>query len=625
MSFAALVSAYRVKQIEFSSLKSITIAQWILESGRGTSLLAREHNNFGGLKWRDELESKVKNIYKVHYDEGRGEADKFYFGCKTEAAFLDLYWAFIERAPYAGWRDEAKKSPEAYLRHIVFAGYVGVSDAQREEYVKTVLSLIPEAEKLLEQSDAQPIQPQEPKEGDIMVYSLKGVKISFDCGHGYDADLFSLNSKDEKIYSFDPGATGNGAKEQTEVIIYANKAAELLRAAGATVNVYSYSNPEDKKYTLGQKGARANQDDIFVSCHLNSAAGGNAQGTEVLYTHTIYPQDKVLANHLLVGLEKSLGLYKRGVKLQELGVLYGVHSGNSKIKAACLVEPFFINYSGLGNAANVRALVNKVGSGLAEGILSYCVASGLAKKEGSPDTPVIQPSPGELVLEKYLRVVRVAGTDGDGMQKMQLQLCEMASPTVFRILDAVPVRSGLPGFQNFRVAGLSQADSHEPIPEGYYNLGPVEWANGRDNYNASWKTGIGATWTDCLPLMLTGRSSIGIHRDANVPGTEGCVGLLDIAVEQKYVAWRNKYDLKRLTVNYGLGTVETKLTLEGSTQPPKPVETKPVEEKPVETKPVPKEETLPSQPDTGSQNWFVKALEQVIDFIKSIISKLSGK
>jgi hypothetical protein len=54
--FKSLVDAYRGISIEYPQLKPVTIAQWMHESGRGSSKLATDHNNFAGLKWRDEME-----------------------------------------------------------------------------------------------------------------------------------------------------------------------------------------------------------------------------------------------------------------------------------------------------------------------------------------------------------------------------------------------------------------------------------------------------------------------------------------------------------------------------------------------------------------------------------------
>lgn len=51
--FNNLARIYAKTCIPYATLKSVTTAQWALESGRGTSDLAVNHLNFGGLKWRE--------------------------------------------------------------------------------------------------------------------------------------------------------------------------------------------------------------------------------------------------------------------------------------------------------------------------------------------------------------------------------------------------------------------------------------------------------------------------------------------------------------------------------------------------------------------------------------------
>ena len=46
--FKSVAAAYRGASIEFPKLKPVTIAQWMYESGRGSSKLATDHNNFAG-------------------------------------------------------------------------------------------------------------------------------------------------------------------------------------------------------------------------------------------------------------------------------------------------------------------------------------------------------------------------------------------------------------------------------------------------------------------------------------------------------------------------------------------------------------------------------------------------
>jgi N-acetylmuramoyl-L-alanine amidase len=65
--FKSLVAAYRDDPIEFPQLKPVTIAQWMCESGRGNSKLATDHNNFSGLKWRDEMQGFATPVtYQAH-------------------------------------------------------------------------------------------------------------------------------------------------------------------------------------------------------------------------------------------------------------------------------------------------------------------------------------------------------------------------------------------------------------------------------------------------------------------------------------------------------------------------------------------------------------------------------
>ncbi len=63
-----LIQAARVAQIPAPALRPVTLAQWILESGRGTSELARLHYNFAGLKWREEMTGYATKIRYVAHD-----------------------------------------------------------------------------------------------------------------------------------------------------------------------------------------------------------------------------------------------------------------------------------------------------------------------------------------------------------------------------------------------------------------------------------------------------------------------------------------------------------------------------------------------------------------------------
>ncbi|MBD2655419.1 N-acetylmuramoyl-L-alanine amidase [Synechocystis sp. FACHB-383] len=135
--FNQLVKFYEETTIDFPQLKGITIAQWILESGRGTSRLAVEHLNFGGLKWRPEM---TEFATPVDYEASDG-LDKY---CKFESLekFIKGYWRFLDRSPYEGWRNNVDSAEK-------FIGFIGPIYAGDSNYITKVLNVFPEAKQLL--------------------------------------------------------------------------------------------------------------------------------------------------------------------------------------------------------------------------------------------------------------------------------------------------------------------------------------------------------------------------------------------------------------------------------------------------------------------------------------------
>ena len=135
--FMKLVKDYALAAIEFEHLKPVTLAQWMLESGRGSSKLATEHLNFAGLKWRDEM---VDFASKISYDAHDGT--DFYCEFATKEKFIQGYWHFIERPPYDGWRNHATTGA-SYIE------YVGPRYTPTAGYAGAVLNLLGEAQGLL--------------------------------------------------------------------------------------------------------------------------------------------------------------------------------------------------------------------------------------------------------------------------------------------------------------------------------------------------------------------------------------------------------------------------------------------------------------------------------------------
>jgi len=134
-----LGAAYKISFIDHPKLKNITMAQWILESGWGRSELAKEHFNFGGLKWRGSL--GIQGVNKISYMAHDGRTD--YAKCDSIETYIQYYWKFLGRSVYVGW-ELYRNNPVEFMKYISKAGY-----NPDPRYPSDVLALVPEAGKLL--------------------------------------------------------------------------------------------------------------------------------------------------------------------------------------------------------------------------------------------------------------------------------------------------------------------------------------------------------------------------------------------------------------------------------------------------------------------------------------------
>ncbi|AGW15052.1 glucosaminidase domain-containing protein [Megalodesulfovibrio gigas] len=143
-TFKTLAKSLAGADLEFPNLKAIVLAQWMLESGRGHSMLALKHMNFGGLKWRDEMKGFAT---PVDYTDSANEGDSY---CAFDGvdSFIKGYWHFLERSPYLGWKVHSS-DPAAF---IAFIGRTYCPS--NEDYTEHVLALLPEAVAMLQQSGA---------------------------------------------------------------------------------------------------------------------------------------------------------------------------------------------------------------------------------------------------------------------------------------------------------------------------------------------------------------------------------------------------------------------------------------------------------------------------------------
>ncbi len=110
--FKQLVSEYIDFDIDFPTSKAITVAQWILESGRGKSKLSQQYNNYGGLKFRPEMQNFA---VPVKYEASDGE--DIYCSFESLLKFITGYWHFLDRPAYKGWQDHTH-SPEEFIQFI---------------------------------------------------------------------------------------------------------------------------------------------------------------------------------------------------------------------------------------------------------------------------------------------------------------------------------------------------------------------------------------------------------------------------------------------------------------------------------------------------------------------------
>ena len=191
-------------------------------------------------------------------------------------------------------------------------------------------------------------------------------------------------------------------------------------------------------------------------------------------------------------------------------------------------------------------------------------------KPGEPVPTVTAPSggaakPSASGTKRFLRLTKTNNTNADGLVELLLSLVEGETAG-----ESLPIVSGQPWAQEFRTADMSHSGSFEPIPEGYWTVGKLEFASGvQGNYDESWSgDGLGPVYVELNCTSPTGRGDIGIHLDNNAdvsPGTAGCPGIPKAGGDglgnlKKFVGWfaNSANAPERLVVNWGLGTVETK-------------------------------------------------------------------
>ncbi len=113
--FLALLEAVKSTPTKYPQLRVACLAQSIMESGWADTKLAKEHNNYWGMKYRKEMEGYATSVYYETNTEPTGGADFCKFS--TPEAAVRGYWQFLTRSPYKGW-EQYSGTPEDFLAFI---------------------------------------------------------------------------------------------------------------------------------------------------------------------------------------------------------------------------------------------------------------------------------------------------------------------------------------------------------------------------------------------------------------------------------------------------------------------------------------------------------------------------
>lgn len=333
-----LAAVYRGHAIHHPHLKAVTLAQWMLESGRGTSSLATEHLNFGGLKFRPEM---AGHATKVRHEAHDGVDDYCKFA--SLEAFIDGYWRFINRPPYSGWEQHAD-SAEEYIR------FIGPIYTPSTGYADKVLGLVREAQELLVgAAEAQLVA--EPLGRHLGTVVL-------DPGHGGHTKVGGSSPNNAISVS--------GVKEKTLALDFCLLLRDLLveqaRADGDTIKVV-LTRTSDVNIGIAERAAvaGAHKADCFICLHFNGFHKPEASGAETFFAAKVNgnlneAEDKAFAEAVHAGLLAGMRSVMPGAKDRRvkpdtesgpkvMGVLRDTSLGNAgrtKKCVACYIEAEFI-------------------------------------------------------------------------------------------------------------------------------------------------------------------------------------------------------------------------------------------------------------------------------------------
>lgn len=202
------------------------------------------------------------------------------------------------------------------------------------------------------------------------------------------------------------------------------------------------------------------------------------------------------------------------------------------------------------NTNEVKALVDVMQKNPGANTFRVAPAGKEVPDLGSDTKPVPGPTP-DLTGESFLLITKAQAQPGpDGLVPLKYEFYDKSGILRGTIRGA----SGIPSAQIFKIGSSSMSGSFEPMPEGRWSIGPLEFAGGKDNYEVFWASNLGPLWAGMTPDFDTRRAAIGLHLEAGAIGTAGCAGIIGMSELRKFVQLMRAHDPAKAYVNWGLGT-----------------------------------------------------------------------
>ena len=291
-------------------VNSPIIAQLVLESDGGTSELAVNAHNYGGLKYREgRCPSAIGFYYKVgseqNVDGSYTSSNMKWFKFPNMEAGIKGYFEFINIPNYS--KLKGVTDPRTYLELIKATGY-----ATSLKYVDNVMAVIEKYN--LTQYDTESGE--------------KKMVINVHAGHNPDGKAAC-------------GAIGY-IKESTEARRVKDEVVRILRELGHTVYDCTVDNGTSVSDVLKKIVSKCNAHkvDLDISIHFNAAGNlpedGKTTGTEVLL-YSGYSRAGERAVAVSEAIE-ALGFKNRGIKFRP-----DLYFLKKTVAPAMLIECCFVN------------------------------------------------------------------------------------------------------------------------------------------------------------------------------------------------------------------------------------------------------------------------------------------